>query len=192
MRDPRSPSPGSRKEGLWSVRPDGGASADGPSRVKSSSSDAPSTAYPSTTVRLAASDVAPWACSAWESNPPESDPSAVAKEPTSAYQEKTRVRSLAGMTWESAACSMARKGPTSFPAGLMIPMVAAKSSTQKDVVEAKRIPAKIIMAEPSRSILRRPIRSAWVVIQSESAVSPSSVKERSSPMRPSERPASDR
>jgi hypothetical protein len=116
----------------------------------------------------------------------------VAKDPTSAYQEKTFVRVSPGMTWESAACSMARNGPTSFPAGLMIPIVAAKSSTQKEVVKAKRIPAKTIMAAPRSSILRRPSRSACVVIQSESAVSPRSVSERSIPMRPSESPASER
>ena len=96
------------------------------------------------------------------------------------------------MVWASAACSMARKGPTSFPAGLMIPTVAARRSTQNDVVAAKRRPAATIMAAPRSSIRRRPIRSAWVVIQSESAVSPSRVSESSSPMRPSESPASER
>ena len=116
----------------------------------------------------------------------------MAKEPASAYQEKTRVRSSAGSVWASAACSMARNGPTSLPAGLMIPMVAARSSTQNEVVAAKRTPATIIMAAPRSSILRRPIRSAWVVIHSDRAVSPSSVSERRSPMRPSESPASER
>ena len=44
LRDPCSPSPGSRNDGLWSLRPDGGASTAGPSRVKRRSSAAPSTA----------------------------------------------------------------------------------------------------------------------------------------------------
>ena len=116
----------------------------------------------------------------------------MAKEPASAYQEKTCVRRSPGTACASAACSMARNGPTSLPAGLMIPMVAAKRSTQKDVVAAKRIPARTIMAAPRSSILRRPIRSAWVVIQRERAVSPRRVSDRSKPMRPSERPASER
>ena len=39
-------------------------------------------------------------CSPCERSPPASDPSAVAKEPASAYQEKIRVRSSAGIAWE--------------------------------------------------------------------------------------------
>jgi len=55
-------------------------------------------------------------------------------------------------------------------------------------VTAKRMPAKSIKPAPAIRIRRRPIRSAVVVIQSEMAASPISVRLRSNPRSPSFKP----
>ncbi len=104
------------------------------------------------------------------------------------YQAKTPVRRCSGSTWESAACSMARKGPTSLPEGLMTPKVAASTSTVKSPLRAKGMPAASMRAAPTISIFLRPRRSAWRVIHSEMAVSPARVSVSSRPMRPSPKP----
>ena len=62
---------------------------------------------------------------------PPSAPRAVANEPTRLYQANTSVRRSSVTMCESAACSTDRNGPTSFPLGLMTPMVAARSSSNK-------------------------------------------------------------
>ena len=108
------------------------------------------------------------------------------------YRAKTRVRSRSPTASLSAACSMARKGPTSLPDGLRMPSVAPTRSSQKSVVAAKSRPAPTISAAPSASMRRRPARSARVVTSSDTAVSPSSVRVSSRPIRSGERPAAAR
>ena len=80
--------------------------------------------------------------------PAASAPSAVATDPASVYQAKTSVRARSGITDDSAACSTERKGPTSFPLGLMTPIVPATRSSQKRLVDAKAIPAAAISSAP--------------------------------------------
>jgi hypothetical protein len=64
-------------------------------------------------------------------------------------------------------------------------MVPAITRNKKLLVKAKARPAPAIRKDPMRSILRRPIRSAWVVRTRETTVSPSRVKVRSNPIRDS-------
>lgn len=66
------------------------------------------------------------ACSHCASQPPARAPAAVANDPARLYQPKSLVRRLSGTSWESAACSMDRKGPISPPLGLTMPMIAAR------------------------------------------------------------------
>src|SRR6266511_3005967 len=70
---------------------------------------------------------------------------------------------------------MGRNGPTSLPLGLMTPIVPATTSTRKLRVSANATPAPAISEAPRMSMRRRPIRSACVLSQSETAVSPMSV-----------------
>jgi hypothetical protein len=113
----------------------------------------------------------------------------VAAEPTRLYQAKIAVRAWLGMTWDSAACSIARNGPTSLPLGLMTPIVAARMSRIRWCAKAKTIPAKSMRIAPRTSIFLRPIRSALVVRASETIVSPRSVRVRINPHCRSVRPS---
>ena len=190
-RDPCSPSPGSRNDGLWSLRPDGGVldrrAEPGEEEQQRRSQHRVAQDHG----RLAESAVAPLDWSVCERNPPASDPSAVAKELASAYQEKTRVRSSAGRVWASAACSMARKGPTSFPAGLILPRWRRGGAPR--TTWSRRRGGRPPPSWPRPGEHPAPPDPVGVGgDQSESAVSPSRVSESSSPMRPSESPASER
>ncbi len=51
------------------------------------------------------------------------------------------VRRSSGTIWDSAACSIARNGPTSLPVGEMTPIVAARISRGTQSVSAKATPA---------------------------------------------------
>ena len=87
---------------------------------------------------------------------------------------------------------MAKNGPTSLPLGLMTPTVAATSSRRKSSVDRNTAPASAIRTAPRISIHLRPMRSAFVVIHSDTATSPSIVMESSRPMRSAVRPNSER
>ena len=87
---------------------------------------------------------------------------------------------------------MDKKGPTSFPLGLITPMVAVSRRSQKFPVPAKKNPARPINAEPRMSIRRLPIRSARVVIPREITVSPRRVRVSSRPILASLKPTWDR
>ena len=89
--------------------------------------------------------------------PPASEPTAVATEPTRLYQAKTCVRRSPGTACDRAACSMARKGPTSYPLGLMTPIVAAARRTTNRSVPMKTRPAPSSSSDPSGQHRRRPI-----------------------------------
>ena len=52
------------------------------------------------------------------------------------------------MVWVSAACSMARNGPTSLPVGETTPIAPARMSSGSQLVNAKTTPATIISAAP--------------------------------------------
>jgi hypothetical protein len=117
--------------------------------------------------------------------PPQRDPMAVANDPVNVYQANAVVLVDAETTCARAACSIDRNGPTSLPLGLTTPMVPAITRNKKLLVKAKARPAPAIRKDPMRSILRRPIRSAWVVRTRETMVSPSRVKVRSNPIRDS-------
>src|SRR5258708_32858403 len=119
------------------------------------------------------------------STPPQSDPIAVANEPVKVYQANAEVLVEAETTCASAACSIDRNGPTSLPLGLTTPIVPAMTRNKKLFVKAKARPAPAMRKDPITSILRRPIRSAWVVRTRETIVSPSRVKVRSNPIRDS-------
>ncbi len=84
--------------------------------------------------------------------------------------------------WLSAACSTARNGPTSFPVGLMTPTVAARMRSGTQLVATNATPATTIRREPATRTRRRPIRSAFVVSQSEMIVSPTRVSVRIAPI----------
>src|SRR3989304_6303220 len=118
-----------------------------------------------------------------------SAPRAAANEPTRLYRVNTRVRWESGTIWERAACSMERNGPTSFPLGLTTPPKAAAPISHRLSVEASTTPAKTISSALTRSMRRRPIRSADVVISRERATSPSkarlSISPTVAPARPS-------
>ena len=81
------------------------------------------------------------------------------------YQANTRVRARSATICDSAACSTARNGPTSLPLGLITPIVAVSTRTQKSGVTTKTTPARTISPAPTRSVRRRPMRSACVVSQ---------------------------
>ncbi len=117
--------------------------------------------------------------------PPQSDPMAVANEPVNVYQANAVVLVEAETTCASAACSIDRNGPTSLPLGLTTPIVPAITRNKKLLVQAKARPAPAIRKDPTMSIRRRPIRSAWVVRTRETTVSPRSIKVRSIPIRDS-------
>ena len=87
---------------------------------------------------------------------------------------------------------MARNGPTSLPPGLMTPTTAAAVSSAKLPVSAKATPASAINAAPSSSIVRRPTRSAALVISSETAESPARVSAKRTPIWPPVKPSSAR
>src|SRR5262245_63368693 len=99
--------------------------------------------------------------------PAASVPTAAETEPARLYQAKTAVRSLEGTVWDSADCSIDKKGPTSLSLGLTTPIVAATSSTTKLSLAAKTLPAPHMRRAPRISIFLRPMRSADVVIHSE-------------------------
>jgi hypothetical protein len=71
----------------------------------------------------------------------------------------------------------------------MTPKVAASTSTVKSPLRAKGTPAATMSAAPRISMRRRPMRSAWRVIQSETSTSPTRVRVSSKPMRPSLKPS---
>ena len=100
-------------------------------------------------------------------SPADSAPSAVANEPVSVYQAKTSVLRRSVTTCERAACSIGRNGPTSWPLGLITPIVATSRSSQKLTRDANTSPAAAMSIAPTTSIRRRPSRSARVVITSE-------------------------
>ena len=102
----------------------------------------------------------PEAWRAWAVHPPARAPKAVAKAPVRRYQANAPVRLPSGNTWDRAACSMARKGPTSLPEGLMTPKVAASTRTVKSRLRAKGPPAATMSAAPRMSMRLRPRRSA--------------------------------
>ena len=131
-------------------------------------------------------------CSTRVAAPAASAPNAVATDPASVYQANTSVRARSGMTDDSAACSTERNGPTSFPLGLMTPIVPATRSSQKRLVDANAMPAAAISSAPAMSTRPRPSRSARVVRYNDTSVSPASVSARSVPMRGSLRPAPTR
>ncbi len=87
---------------------------------------------------------------------------------------------------------MDRNGPTSLPLGLIVPMIAAMTSSTMLLVSAKTSPAKIISPAPIINMRRRPIRSATMVIGSEMSASPISVRLRTSPICVSASPTSAR
>ena len=121
------------------------------------------------------------ACSHCASQPPARAPAAVANDPARLYQPKSLVRRLSGTSWESAACSMDRKGPISPPLGLTMPMIAARVIHTGLVVERKTRPDRIISVAPSRSMFLRPNRSATMVTQRETRISPARVAVRTAP-----------
>ncbi len=106
----------------------------------------------------------------------------MANDPASVYHANADVLSRLGNTCESAACSIERKGPTSWPLGLITPSVPAMVNTQKFLVMANVRPAPAMRNAPMISMRRRPIRSARVVRKKETTVSPASVKVRSRPV----------
>src|SRR6476660_6451889 len=77
---------------------------------------------------------------------------------------------------------MARNGPISFPLGLITPTIAAIISNGKKLVETKTSPASVMRIAPATSILRRPMRSARVVIHSEMSMSPARVSDIKRPL----------
>jgi len=81
-----------------------------------------------------------------------------------------------------------RNGPTSLPLGLMTPMVPASARIQRLPVDAKTSPAATIRIAPAISMRRRPMRSARVVSDSETMVSPTRIKVSSMPVCGSLRP----
>ncbi len=121
------------------------------------------------------------ACSHCASQPPARAPAAVANDPARLYQPNSLVRRLSGTSWESAACSMDRKGPISPPLGLTMPMIAARVIHTGLVVQRKTRPDRIISAAPSRSMFLRPNRSATMVTQRETRISPARVAVRTAP-----------
>ena len=100
--------------------------------------------------RYASSPLQPIACSHCASQPPARAPAAVANEPARLYQPKILVRLLSGTSWESAACSMDKKGPISPPLGLTMPMIAARVIHTGSLVRRKTKPARIIRAAPKQ------------------------------------------
>ena len=117
---------------------------------------------------------------------------AVATYPTRLYQANVAVRRVSGIVCDNAACSTARNGPTSFPVGERTPIVAARMSSGTQSVSTKATPATTIRMAPATRTRRRPIRSAWVVSQSEISVSPTSVSVSTSPMVRASRPRATR
>src|SRR3972149_1265499 len=109
----------------------------------------------------------PEASSPEMNRPLASAPRAAANEPTRLYQVNKRVRCESGTIWERAACSMERNGPTSFPLGLRTPTKAAAPISHRLSVEANTTPAKTISSALTKSIRRRLIRSAAVVVSRE-------------------------
>ena len=107
----------------------------------------------------------------------------MANDPIRLYQAKTIVRRSPGSSPDNAACSIDRNGPISPPLGLMTPIVAATSNQVKSRVIANSPAAKTISSAPTTNIRRRPIRSAHVVMGSETTVSPSSVNVSKMPIR---------
>jgi hypothetical protein len=87
---------------------------------------------------------------------------------------------------------MERNGPISFPLGLMTPTMAPIISNKKLCVRTKTPPAQIISTAPTMSIFRLPIRSAEVVIHSDTSASPRSVSVTSNPIFSSCNPTSAR
>jgi hypothetical protein len=145
-------------------------------------SSTPKAAYRITTARLlfnALTDAARIAC---VMPPAASAPSAVATEPAKVYQAKTPVLARSLTACDSAACSIDRNGPTSFPLGLITPIVPAISRSQRLLVDANATPAAAISTAPAINIRRRPTRSACVEMASVTTVSPTSVSVSSSPV----------
>ena len=68
------------------------------------------------------------------------------------YQTNTPVRRSWATISERPACSMERNGPTSYPLGLMAPMIAVSKSTQKLRVSANTAPASSIKSAPAINI----------------------------------------
>jgi len=102
-------------------------------------------------------------------------PAALAKQPIKLYQARIWVLWSLGNSCVMAACSMAKKGPTSLPLGLMTPTVAAKVRTIPFELVAKQMPEKNLSAAPIFSIFRLPNRSAVAVMNKLSTESPTSV-----------------
>ena len=98
------------------------------------------------------------------------------------YQANTAVLASEGTTWARAACSIGKNGPTSFPLGLMTPIVPATTRSRKSRVQANVTPAATIRIAPTINMRRRPSRSARVVKYSDTAVSPTSVSVSSRPV----------
>ncbi len=114
--------------------------------------------------------------------PAVSAPVAVARYPARPYQANVAVRRRSGTTCESAACSMARNGPTSLPVGEMTPMIPATMSSATTSVPANASPAMTTSRLPAMSTRRRPRRSARVVSHNDTSVSPSRVRVRIAPI----------
>ena len=173
-----------RERTVWSVASGRATSTAGVSCQKRTARRTPTSAYPTITPRYTSAGAARSGrpAAAWTMRPAVSVPAAVASVPASWYRVKRWVRRLSGTSWVSEACSTARNGPTSLPLGLMTPMVAATRSTAKTGVAAKARPAARTRSAPSARTRRRPIRSAWVVSQSEIAASPRRVRASSRPI----------
>src|SRR5437762_2610944 len=76
--------------------------------------------------------------------PPPTAPIAAAIDPTRTYHANNVVLFSPEAMCDSAACSMDKKGPTSFPLGLITPIVAATSSTTQFLDNTKTTPANTI------------------------------------------------
>ena len=107
---------------------------------------------------------------------------AVANDPVKVYQANAAVLVRLGTTWARTACSMDRNGPTSFPLGLTTPIVPAMARNRKLLVQAKANPAPTMSSEPTTRTRRRPMRSAAVVRNKDTRVSPASIRVKSSPV----------
>ena len=135
-----------------------------------------------TIARYASSGAAPPSISAWLRRPGAERPGRgrhVTRDVVPG--EGRRSGACPGRSGVSAACSMARNGPTSLPVGETTPIAPARMSSGTQLVNANTTPATIIRTAPATSTRRRPSRSALVVSHSEMIVSPMSVKVRTSP-----------
>ena len=124
-----------------------------------------------------------WSCRPWTVRPQSRAPKAVASEPVRLYQAKTLRAPLRRHSLGQRRLFDGQERPDLVAAGADDADRGGRSSSQKSSVDRNTAPASAIRAAPAISIHLRPMRSAVVVIHSDTATSPSSVIVSSRPMR---------